>query len=144
LATALPFLLQKKRMSWKILALIGIFYALRLGTNIAAYSAARALISANFHSLIVPVRLVIVTIGLCLHLDVCARLFGFRPRKSLYLLAIPVAAANVAIGVASGAGTTFYSFTPALFAAFVAYYLAKAPGPSEEQPKPNLMRHTAA
>jgi hypothetical protein len=136
LAAALPFLFRKRRMSGKILALIAIFYALRLGTNLAAYGANRALISANLHALDLPVRSVIVMVGLCLHLIVCARLFGLRPRSSIYLLAIPVAGVNIAIGAASGAGTTFYSFTPALFAAFVAYYLAKAPDSPERLPEP--------
>ena len=123
LAAALPWLRQTRRMSGEIWALAGSFYAIRLIANVIGYYGVTLGFVAA--SMIGPIQWSIAAIATGLYLLACAYLFDLRPAKWVYLLVIPLASANVAILAASVGGLSYYSFTPGLLGAFVAYYLAK-------------------
>jgi hypothetical protein len=133
LAAALPLIVHERRASAKIWALAAILYGLRLTASLLGYAAIAPFVATRNDSMIAAAQLSIGTIALGLDLLACAWLLGLRPAKWTYLLAIPVAAANVGIGFAG----ISYSLTPALLGGFVAYHSAKrglSMNPASEDP----------
>jgi hypothetical protein len=77
------------------------------------------------YSAYAPFLFVISILSLCLYLLACDLILDLRSDKRIYLLALPIALANLALGYVTGGGQAIYSFTPALLGGFVAYHLAR-------------------